>query len=128
MLAVVHGVEGLAVAAAAPVVDREDGVAMVDQVLGEAAVAQPRLAAGAAVDQHQAGDLGRGRGSPGAVEDAGDLGAVEGLEARHLRRHKVLGIDRRVEGMGELAQHLAGLEIADVEVARAGRLGVEGHQ
>ncbi len=76
MYPIVHVVERLAVAGAAAVVDRVDGVAVVDQVLDQVVVADARLAARSAVHPDQRRHLvARVRGVR-LVEDAGDLDAV----------------------------------------------------
>ena len=101
MLAVVGGEECLAVARAAAVVDAQDGVAVVDQVLDERAVALARLAPRTAVDPDQGGHLVLGRRLVRLVEDRRDGQAVGCLEADDLRFDQVFGVDLLAERIGQ---------------------------
>ena len=118
MLLVVGRVEALAVARAAAVVDAEDDVAVVDEVLDVGAVLEPRLSTRAAVDPHERGSLGLGRGLPGLVEDVGDLHPIEGFEAHDLRLDEIRRIDRLRHRVGQ-ANGSGRAEGVDVEVVGA---------
>ena len=125
VLPVVHGVEGLAVAAAAAVVDVEDHVAVVHQRLDQGEIAHLGLASGPAVDHDDGRRLRLGRRLVRPVEQAGDLETVVGAEAHHLRHHQVLATDLGVQRAGQPPRGLpdrAGPEV----VGRAAVARVEG--
>ena len=104
MVAVVQMVEGLAVARRAAIVDRVDGIAMVDEMLDRGAVAAPALAAWAAMDiddrRHRMGRTppradGRGcrarrarhrNGSGRRCRRPAAFSSIAGLSARVSRR------------------------------------------
>ena len=117
MLLVVQVEESLAVARAAPVVDRVDGVAMVHEVLDGGVVAQSALPTGAAMDPD---DGGRGRRRTGhfrTVEDARHLQPVIAGKARDLAVHKHVCVDIGGERGGQ-ADLLPGRDVGDVDIGR----------
>src|SRR5690606_33153493 len=56
VIAVIHLIEGLAVPAAAAIVDGEDGIPLVDEILDQGEVAGAGLSAGTAVHPYQGRD------------------------------------------------------------------------
>ena len=79
----------------------EHGVAVVDQVLDERAIALARLAPRAAVDPDQGGHLVLRRRLVRLVEDRRDRQAVGRLEADDLRIDQVVRVDLLAERVGQ---------------------------
>jgi hypothetical protein len=126
VLSVVHLEEGLAVAGAAAVVDGVDDVAVVDQILQQAAVAEPRLASRPAMHPDECRRFGVGGRLVRPINKSGDLDAVVRLESRHLDLDQVDRIDLRGEALGQ-ATAVTRAEVQNEQVVRrATAVGIEG--
>ena len=104
MAAVISRIEGLAVAGTAAVVDVEDRVAVVDQVLVQRRVPDPRLAAGSAMDAHQHRYQHVCRGAVRPVQNTRDFHAVVRGKADHFAVDQVIDVDFRVQRGGQGAR------------------------
>ena len=94
---VIGGIEALAIAGAAAIVDGIDGIAVVDQILHQRRVVQARLATGATMHPDHRRHLGGRTGAVRQVQDSGDFQPVVAGEAHDFAFDQILNIDGRVQ-------------------------------
>ena len=115
VLLVVGGVERLAVAGAAAVVDPDHDVAVVDEELDVGAVGAPRLSARSAVDPDEGRSLRVRRCLVRLVEDVRDGQPVERRKAHDLRVDEVRGIHVLGQRVRQAPRRLSA-ELEDIEI------------